>query len=397
MNRVLFVGHCGDRSGAPLALLHLLRWLRAHSDLAFELLLWKGGELEAEFREVAPLAVVNRTVAGGRGLLGKLANRLWRLPRERARAAGVMRRFARRSDIDLVYFHSVASVPLAGLAAPPSRAVVCSVHELKDAIEAEGLERVSSLLRRADRLLAVSRAAGSAIAACDPLLASRVEVVPGCIPVAGAVAADPAAARVRVRQKLGIEADACVVGGCGHPGLGKGTDLFVQLAARLDTLRGRPVHFVWVGGSSDGATHRLFEADAARLGCTHRVHFPGPTRQPAEWFAGFDLFALPSRQDAFPLVVLEAAANSLPVVCFEGAGGAPEFVTQACGATVPYLDVVRMAEAIRLLASSPSTLRAAGRVAAAAVRRRHDVDQCFPRVAELIVRQLKARASAVMS
>jgi hypothetical protein len=51
-NKILFVGHRADRTGAPILLLHLLRWLRENTELCFELLLLKGGDLEPEFRKL---------------------------------------------------------------------------------------------------------------------------------------------------------------------------------------------------------------------------------------------------------------------------------------------------------------------------------------------------------
>jgi glycosyltransferase involved in cell wall biosynthesis len=48
---------------------------------------------------------------------------------------------------------------------------------------------------------------------------------------------------------------------------------------------------------------------------------------------------LPSREDPYPVVVLEAAAEKIPTVCFENSGGAPEFVCPDAGTVAPYLDV----------------------------------------------------------
>ena len=40
-------------------------------------------------------------------------------------------------------------------------------------------------------------------------------------------------------------------------------------------------------------------------------------------------------EDPYTLVCLEAAALEKPYVCFEGAGGSPEFVEEDCGFVVP--------------------------------------------------------------
>ena len=119
MKKVLFVGHRADRSGAPIALLHLLRWLRARTDLAFEVVLEKGGVLEPCFRELAPVTVIKRPIGGRRRLGAKLLNRYGRIPLERVRTAALLGQLRRRSDIGLIYFNSLASAALVELAADP--------------------------------------------------------------------------------------------------------------------------------------------------------------------------------------------------------------------------------------------------------------------------------------
>jgi glycosyltransferase involved in cell wall biosynthesis len=90
-----------------------------------------------------------------------------------------------------------------------------------------------------------------------------------------------------------------------------------------------------------------------------------------------DCFVLPSREDPCPLVVLEAAATGLPIVCFKGSGGAADFVGADAGVAVPYLDIHAMAQAILELQKSPELRRRLGSTAMARVRVRHDPDtQC---------------------
>ena len=43
--KVLFCSHAAERTGPPIIMLHLARWLRANTDVDFELLFLQGGEL----------------------------------------------------------------------------------------------------------------------------------------------------------------------------------------------------------------------------------------------------------------------------------------------------------------------------------------------------------------
>jgi glycosyltransferase involved in cell wall biosynthesis len=389
MKKVLFVGHRADRTGAPIALLHLLRWLRARTDLAFEVVLETGGELEPCFRELAPVSVIRRAVPGRRSLIGKLLNRCARIPLERVRTAVRLRRLRLRTDIGVIYFNSLSSATLVELAADPRRFVIASVHELKGAYADNDRDCAMALLARADEIIAVSNAVGTDVAACDPLLSDKIEVIHGCVPTRQVVADDPTETRLRMRSQLGIPHDAVVIGGCGPHSLGKGTDLFVQLARSVcERHPGKPFHFVWFGATSDLRQRELIARDAAQLAFSKQLHLHGPTADAASYFAAFDLFALTSREDSFPLVVLEAACNALPVLCFEGSGGAPEFVGTDCGCVVPYLDVERMACAVAELAESEERRCKLGTAALTRVREKHDVDIVLPSIAEMITRRL---------
>jgi glycosyltransferase involved in cell wall biosynthesis len=54
-------------------------------------------------------------------------------------------------------------------------------------------------------------------------------------------------------------------------------------------------------------------AEAARLDITHRVHLPGFVADPAKAVGLFDIFALSSDSEQFPISVVEAMAAGLPV------------------------------------------------------------------------------------
>src|SRR6185295_10643820 len=65
-----------------------------------------------------------------------------------------------------------------------------------------------------------------------------------------------------------------------------------------------------------------------RIAATWRselVHLTGARSDPERWLAAFDVFALSSRSEGLPLVVLEAMAMGIPVVC-TAVGGVPDVV-----------------------------------------------------------------------
>jgi hypothetical protein len=52
--KVLFIGHDASRTGAPLLLLELIKWLTSNSSIKPSVLLKQGGELEAEYEVATP-------------------------------------------------------------------------------------------------------------------------------------------------------------------------------------------------------------------------------------------------------------------------------------------------------------------------------------------------------
>jgi hypothetical protein len=64
----------------------------------------------------------------------------------------------------------------------------------------------------------------------------------------------------------------------------------------------------------EGPEREAIRAEAMRLGVAHRVHLPGFVADPAKAVGLFDMFALSSDSEQFPISVVEAMAAGLPVV-----------------------------------------------------------------------------------
>src|SRR5262249_45990706 len=85
--------------------------------------------------------------------------------------------------------------------------------------------------------------------------------------------------------------------------------------------------------------------------CKERVTRLGALDEPGkrDFFAGIDVFAMPSRSDSFGLVFLEAWANGLPNLAYR-AGGVPGVVRNGQdGLLVRCGDVAGLAQALRRL------------------------------------------------
>lgn len=109
----------------------------------------------------------------------------------------------------------------------------------------------------------------------------------------------------------------------------------------------------------EGPEREAIRAEAIRLGIVHRVHLPGFT-DPARAIGLFDIFALSSDSEQFPLSVVEAMAAGLPVAA-PAVGDVAQIVAEPNRPyVVPPGDEDALANALERLATDPALRRAIG-------------------------------------
>ena len=134
-------------------------------------------------------------------------------------------------------------------------------------------------------------------------------------------AAPPAVAALRSR--LGIPADAPVVGSIFRLNEEKRPLLWIETAREVAKLR-PDCHFVIFGA---GPMRADVDVAAGSSGLGGKLHCPGTIADTALGLSLLDLFLLTSRAEGTPNVVLEASALGIPVVATE-AGGTREAIDE---------------------------------------------------------------------
>ena len=156
-----------------------------------------------------------------------------------------------------------------------------------------------------------------------------------------------------VKEKYGIPEQGKIVLSAGVQGLIKGTDLIPLLAQRLQKTQ---LHFLWLGNCSDRLFGCTLQKMLRKMNLADRVHLEEYVSDAADYakiMAGADVFLLPSREDSYPSVLLEAMACGTVTVAFEGSGGAQELLGEERGVLVPFLDLEQMAHAVWEIAQRP--------------------------------------------
>ncbi len=266
------------------------------------------------------------------------------------RVVRAVRRYAKtHGPFDVIHGHSSKAGAMARLAAMGTRArAVYTLHglimmdpglsRLKRAFYL-AIERVLSL--RTKRIIAVSPEEGRAAVRIG-LGESRVVVVPN------GVEEEALVPRARARTELGLADNAIVVGFIGRLVEQKAPHVLLRAFARAVATAPR-LRLAMVG--SGPLMQPLCEL-AVELKIAHKVLWLGE-RDARTVIAAFDIFAISSRKEGLPYVVLEAMAAGLPVVATSSAGVELLVHSGVNGVVVPPDEVNMFADALTALVANP--------------------------------------------
>lgn len=380
MKKILFISHDASRTGAVIFLRNLLRWFKKNTRMSFLILLRNGGALESEFAAIAPTSLWD-----GKSGRGRFQKFLSRLGLNRGGLPGPpLRNGFPKEEVGLVYSNTLTNGRILDAFSGNKWPVLTHVHELESMIRKFGSDNIRLVKKHTRHYLAASEAVKRNLVLNHFISEGKIDVIHGGVELAG-FSLDAKEAKGSLARELRAEKNAFFVGGAGTLDWRKAPEIFILLAHTVHRRKpSLPIHFVWIGG--DQKETRFFELryDIERLGLTDRVHFLGAKTNPENYLAAFDVLALTSREDPFPLVCLEAAASGKPILCFDEAGGAKELVETDAGFVLPWLDIQGMADKIFLLFDSPSRLNELGRRAFQKVKERYEISVIAPKIFDRI-------------
>lgn len=292
---------------------------------------------------------------------------------------GLWRRLAvrlRDARPDLVHTHLIHAdlygIPAARWAGV--RGVVSSRHNddrFRRWLPVRALSRW--LWRQADAGIAISEAIRRFAIAYEGVSPQKIHTIHYGLDPASVHA--PPDARTRLRQELGLPADAPLVGSVcrliEQKGLDNALDGFAQVAAEFPAA-----HYAIAG---DGPLRGALEAQAARLGVADRVHFLGWRADAPAIFAALDVLLAPSRWEGFGLVFLEAMALGVPVISTR-VSAIPEVIADGeTGWLVPPDDPAAIAGALRAALADPDERCRRGEAGRARLESQFTVDAMVER------------------
>ncbi|MCX6958478.1 MAG: class I SAM-dependent methyltransferase [Verrucomicrobiae bacterium] len=330
---VLVFGHEATRTGAPIALLGIIKKLSQEKKFHFITVLKRGGALLSDYQNVCPTLV-----------LGDASGKTFK-----------------SSAINTKYFEWIA----AHLDSFKGRITcLCSTVDSKEAVAAFGERNfgIISLIyemptsinkwfggaatmevfdQYSHRLIFPSSFTHGQILQEYKINDKRTRVIH-----LGIALAYPQTERLLLREKilseLGLLNNTVLVVGCGAYDYRKGFDLFIKTGEKFiynSINKNQPVPtFLWVG-TYFGCDYAAKEI--SKIPEDIRKHFFFLDERPSveEIIAAADVFFLSSREDPFPLVALIAAGHGVPILLFSGATGIEHALPQQSYYVASSLDV----------------------------------------------------------
>lgn len=297
---VMLVSHEASRTGAPRVAVDLAKGF-VNAGLRVLVILRWDGPLRVDFESTGATVVTepgrHLRVFLRRFRTGKRLALSW----ENLMVRWAILRYRPRS----VYLNTALSLPFAGPALAMQLPVAVHLHEVDDWLS-HALARYPLTQKQAESI----RWAHCAQRSAD-LLRHRYRSVQSKFIPSGI---DTERVREAATSPSNQSLPSQYIVNCGTADHRKGVDIWLRLCEALyATSNWNQLHFVWIGKVTQS---ELIDPYRKRPFFNH-VHFVGETANPYPVLRQADLMVFPTRQDAYPLVVMEAQALGVPVIAFD--------------------------------------------------------------------------------
>ncbi|MFA7193967.1 MAG: glycosyltransferase [Candidatus Paceibacterota bacterium] len=240
----------------------------------------------------------------------------------------------------IVYANSIGSHPFAIVAKEMKIPVIFHIHELDIAINMMFRGKIrDEFMNMADIFIAVSAPVYNVLVEKLKCPIDKVRLITAFIDKDKVIEKSELISQKNVLMEINKNDDEILIFCLGMFIYRKGADIFMKISKNLKD-KGLKCKFVWIGSkpfkepfmSDFGLYSSYFTLIQEKI-------------NPFPYMKAADIFVLPSREDPFPLVVLEAMSLGKPTVIFKDAGGIYEAVNDS-GFIIDNFDIEKFEKSI---------------------------------------------------
>ncbi|WP_410515269.1 glycosyltransferase [Paenibacillus sp. BR2-3] len=335
-NTILFVSHDAQNAGASILSLNIVKSLKEVFNKDVIVLFLKGGPLINDFSKYATIINLNQ-------------NSLSYLENE-SEVNKIIKDF-KNKGINTCISNSIVSNILTKTMFEHGIKVTSLVHELPTSINTYNfIEAAKYAAQYSEKIVFPNFFVRDSFAKAFSIEDRKVHVRPQGIYNKRKSLLNKETAKRKLCETLDIEQSSIILLGGGYGDIRKGFDIFFSIAKDILLEDNKKhYHFVWVG-QVEPILEKWMKHDAQILNIDSNIHQIDFQVNLSPVLQGADLFLLPSREDPFPSIVLEAIDNGTPTVCFENSGGMGEFIKRLGVIPASYLNIKEIvSEICRLL------------------------------------------------
>lgn len=347
MEKILFISHVVNRTGAPLVLLQFLQWLsKKKPKIKITLLTLEEGNLNHQFKSIVHEYIVLPNHSFPRTRYQRVIQKFSKKQPNNLREERIIEKII-NENFDLIFANTIVTIPIAVKLKGSSKLIV-HVHEMETAISWL-LPNLKNYMSDIDGFIAVSEKVKENLVANHGVPAEKVEKI-----YEFTTCREPS---------LKKKSKPFVVRACGTAEWRKGVDVFVQVIIYISqNFPEYEIDFCWIGFLSDSKREKI-EFDLVKAGVKNKISFTGEVEDPYDHHQDFDVFLLTSREDPFPLVCIEVGMLGKPIICFKDATGTEEILINGGGEIVPFMNIRKIVEAIVTYYDNPKKLQDDGAMA----------------------------------
>lgn len=121
--------------------------------------------------------------------------------------------------------------------------------------------------------------------------------------------------RERIRHYRGVENEKLIFLHIGRFVYAKNHEFLIKIFAKIAEKNKNTE--LWLIGEEEGDCYDVTKKMIYKYNLREKIKFIGTTSKIKEYLSAADVFVFPSRFEGFPLVLIEAQANGIPILCSE--------------------------------------------------------------------------------